>query len=158
LIHAQQVKTPPAYVIAEVEVTDPTNFQKYAVKVPETQMPFDGHSLVRGGKIQALEGEAPKRIVVIAFDNAEKARAWYDSPAYEAIKPIRLSSAKTRMFIVEGGRPPLRGPDKRFSVGMLMRPRTLRGVGVEGGGPIYPTGSGVASRLQRRSASAAGHR
>jgi uncharacterized protein (DUF1330 family) len=101
-IHAQQVKTPPAYVIAEVDVTDPTTFQKYAEKVPETLAPFNGHYIVRGGKIQAVEGEVPKRFVVIAFDSAEKARGWEDSPAYAAIKPIRQSSAKSRIFIIEG--------------------------------------------------------
>jgi uncharacterized protein (DUF1330 family) len=101
-IHAQEGRTPPAYVIAEVDVTDPTTFQKYAQKVPETLVPFNGHYIVRGGKIQPVEGEAPKRFVVIAFDSAEKARAWEDSPAYEAIKPIRHSSAKSRVFIVEG--------------------------------------------------------
>jgi uncharacterized protein (DUF1330 family) len=101
-IHAQEGKTPPGYVIAEVEVTDPTTFQKYAQKVPETLVPFQGHYIVRGGKIQPLEGEAPKRFVVIAFDSAEKARAWEDSPAYGAIKTIRQSSAKSRVFIVEG--------------------------------------------------------
>ena len=101
-IHAQQVKAPLAYVIAEVDVMDPTTFQKYADKVPQTLASFDGRYLVRGGKTQAVEGEAPKRIVVIAFDSAEKARGWYDSPAYEAIKPIRQSSAKSRIFIAEG--------------------------------------------------------
>jgi uncharacterized protein (DUF1330 family) len=101
-IHAQQAQVPPAYVIAEVDVTDPTTLQKYAEKVPETLAPFNHQYVVRGGKTQALEGEPPKGIVVIAFDSAEKAREWYDSPAYEAIKPIRQSSAKTRLFIVEG--------------------------------------------------------
>jgi uncharacterized protein (DUF1330 family) len=101
-IHAQQVKAPPAYVIAEVDVTDPTTFQKYAEKVPGTLAPFNGHYLVRGGKIQAVEGDAPKRFVVLAFDSAEKARSWEDSPAYDAIKPIRHSSAKSRVFIAEG--------------------------------------------------------
>jgi uncharacterized protein (DUF1330 family) len=43
--------------------------------------------------------------VVVAFDSMEKARAWYDSPAYDTIKPIRHSSAKTRAFIVEGVTP-----------------------------------------------------
>lgn len=105
-IHAQQVKTPPGYVIAEVEVTDPTTMQKYVEKVTETLAPFNHHYLVRGHKIQALEGEPPKGgIVVIAFDSAEKAREWYDSPAYQAIKPIRQSSAKSRIFIVEGVAP-----------------------------------------------------
>jgi uncharacterized protein (DUF1330 family) len=101
-IHAQQVKTPPGYVIAEVDVTDPDTFKKYAEKVPATVAAADGHYLVRGGKIQPVEGEPPKRIVVIAFESAEKAHAWEYSPAYEAIKPIRQSSAKSRIFIVEG--------------------------------------------------------
>jgi uncharacterized protein (DUF1330 family) len=102
-IQAQQVKTPPGYVIAEVEVIDPATMQKYGEKVPETLAPFNQHYLVRSNKIQALEGEPPKGgVVVIAFDSAEKARAWYDSPAYEAIRPIRQSAAKSRIFIVEG--------------------------------------------------------
>jgi uncharacterized protein (DUF1330 family) len=101
-IHAQQVKAPPAYVIAEVEVTDPATMQKYVEKIAETLAPFEHHYVVRGGKTQSLEGEPPKPIVVIAFDSAEKARAWYDSPAYAAIKPIRQSAAKSRIFIAEG--------------------------------------------------------
>jgi len=106
LISAQQVKTPPGYVIAEVEVTDPAAMQKYGEKVPETLAAFNHHYLVRGRKIQALEGDPPKGgVVVIAFDSAEKAREWYDSPAYAAIKPIRQSAAKSRIFIVEGVAP-----------------------------------------------------
>jgi uncharacterized protein (DUF1330 family) len=101
-IHAQQVRTPPAYVVAELDVADPATYQKYSARVPETLAPFNGHLIVRGGKIQAVEGVAPKRLVVIAFDSAEKARGWYDSPAYRAILPMRLGSAKTRLFIVEG--------------------------------------------------------
>jgi len=85
-----------------VDVTDPEAFKKYAEKVPATVAAADGHYLVRGGKIQVVEGEAPKRVVVIAFESAEKAHAWEYSPAYEAIKPMRQSSAKSRIFIVEG--------------------------------------------------------
>jgi uncharacterized protein (DUF1330 family) len=101
-LRAQQVKAPPGYVIAEVDVTDPDAYKKYAQQVPATVAAFDGHYLVRGGKIQEVEGEAPKRIVVLAFDSAEKAHNWEYSPAYEAIKPIRHSAAKSRIFIVEG--------------------------------------------------------
>jgi uncharacterized protein (DUF1330 family) len=101
-IRAQQVKPALGYVIAEVDVTDPDTYKKYAEKVPATVAAFDGHYLVRGGKIQEVEGEVPKRIVVIAFESVEKARAWEYSPAYEAIKPLRHSSAKSRIFIVEG--------------------------------------------------------
>lgn len=109
--HAQQVKAPPAYVIAEVEkdptkAQDPAAARRYAEAAPRSLIPFGGQYVVRGGAVQALEGEAPKGyIVVIAFDSVEKARGWYDSPAYEAVKPIRQSSMKSRILIVEGVRP-----------------------------------------------------
>lgn len=106
VIHAQQLKTPPGYVIAEIEVTDPAAVQKYGEKAPETLAPFNHRYLVRSNKIQTLEGEPPKGgVVVIAFDSVEKAREWYDSPAYAAIRPIRQGAAKSRIFIVEGVAP-----------------------------------------------------
>ena len=102
-IHAQQEKVPPGYVISEADaIVDMTTVQKYGQGVPETLAPFNHHFIVGGGKPQALDGEAPKGIVVIAFDSVEKAREWYDSPAYQAIVPLRKSSTKGRMFIVEG--------------------------------------------------------
>jgi len=105
-IHAQQVKAPAAYVIAEVEITDPTALQKYGEKAPGTLAAFNGHYLVAGGKVQTLEGEAPKGyIVVIGFDSVEKARGWYDSPAYDAIKPIRQRATKSRLLLAEGVAP-----------------------------------------------------
>ena len=104
-IHAAQTKPPAAYLIAEVDITDPTTFQKYSAQVPGTLAPFGGHYLVRRGKTMSLEGDAPKGIVVIAFDSMEKAQGWEDSPAYDAIKPIRHSSAKSRLFIAEGVAP-----------------------------------------------------
>jgi uncharacterized protein (DUF1330 family) len=102
-IHAQQAKVAPGYVIAEVEVSDATAFQKYAAAVPGTLAPFNAKYVVRAGKITPVEGDAPKgRFIVIAFDSVEKAQAWEDSAAYEAIKPIRHASAKSRVFIIEG--------------------------------------------------------
>lgn len=104
-IHAQQVKTAPVYLISEADaITDLTAIKKYGEKVPETLAPFNGHYhfVVAGGKAQSLDGEAPQGIVVIAFDSVEQARGWYDSPAYQAIKPIRQSATKGRMFLVEG--------------------------------------------------------
>lgn len=105
-IPAQQVKAPPAYLISEADtITDLTAIKKYGEKVADTLAPFKGHYrfVIAGGKSQTLDGDAPPQgIVVIAFDSAEQARAWYDSPAYQAIKPTRLSAVKGRMFIVEG--------------------------------------------------------
>jgi uncharacterized protein (DUF1330 family) len=102
-IRGQQVKTPPGYVIAEAEVIDATALQKYGEKIAETLAPFNHRYIVSTSKIQALEGDPPKsRVVIIEFDSVQKAHEWYDSPAYAAIRPIRQSAAKSRIFIVEG--------------------------------------------------------
>jgi uncharacterized protein (DUF1330 family) len=101
-IHARPAQVMPGYVIAEVDVTDPGTFQKYADKAPGTIAQYGGHYVIRGGKNMSIEGEPPKRFVVIQFESVEKAKAWEDSPEYSAIKPIRHSSAKSRVFIVEG--------------------------------------------------------
>jgi len=102
VIQARQVKIAPGYIIAEVEVTDAAALQKYGAKVPETLAAFNHQYIIRGGKTKSLEGEPPKGIIVIAFESLEKAQAWYDSPAYDAIKPIRIGSTKSRVFIAEG--------------------------------------------------------
>ena len=107
-IGAEQTKPPPAYLIAEVEKDptrpqDPEAARRYADEAPKSLLPFGGRYVVRGGKVQTLEGEPPRGyIVVIGFDSLEKARAWYDSPAYEAIKPIRQNTTKSRLLLVQG--------------------------------------------------------
>jgi uncharacterized protein (DUF1330 family) len=103
-IHGQQVRTTPVCVVSEADaITDPAAIQEYAAKVNQTLAPFNGHYhfVVRSGKTESLDGDAPpKGFVVIAFDSSEQAHAWYDSPAYAAIRPIRLAAAKGRTFIV----------------------------------------------------------
>ncbi len=105
---AQAVKPPPAYVIAEIE-PDPTKpadadaSRRYSEEAPKTIAAFGGQFLIRGSKPETVEGDASKgRIALIAFDSLEKARGWYFSPAYDAVKPIRQNSTKSRILIVEG--------------------------------------------------------
>nr|WP_246410492.1 DUF1330 domain-containing protein [Granulicella aggregans] len=88
---------PPVYVISEAEtIADDTAVKNYGTKVQETLVPFKGH-------YHFVDGDAPPRgIVVIAFESSEQALAWYSSPAYAAIKPIRLAAVKGRMFMVGG--------------------------------------------------------
>ncbi len=61
-IHARQTKVMPGYAIAEVDVTDPATFQKYAEKVPGTIAAYGGHYMVRGGKVASIEGDAAKAV------------------------------------------------------------------------------------------------
>jgi uncharacterized protein (DUF1330 family) len=94
--------TPPAYVVAEVAIHNADVFARdYAPKVAGTVQSYGGRFLT-SGKLTALEGDAPQRFVIIAFDNVEKARAWYDSPEYQPLLAIRKKTATTTLFIAEG--------------------------------------------------------
>jgi uncharacterized protein (DUF1330 family) len=85
----QAQSTPPAYVVAEVAVHDADTFARdYAPKIAGTVQAFGGRFLT-SGKVTALEGNAPQRFVIIAFDSVEKARAWYDSPVYQPLLETR---------------------------------------------------------------------
>jgi uncharacterized protein (DUF1330 family) len=95
--------TPPAYVVAEVAIHDADAFAKdYAPRVAGTLQSYGGRLLVSGGTLTPLEGDMPQRFVIIAFDNMEKARGWYDSPAYQQLVPIRQKTSKSTLFIAEG--------------------------------------------------------
>ena len=74
-MNQQEAAPQPAFLVSEVDSIDLTGIQKYGEKVPETLAPFNGHYhfvIGAGAKIQALEGEPPKGMVVIAFDNTEE--------------------------------------------------------------------------------------
>jgi uncharacterized protein (DUF1330 family) len=92
----------PAYVIAEVEITDPAVFSDYAAKAGATLAAYNARLIMRG-KARAKEGPAPVgNIVVIEFGSLADAERWYSSPAYSEIIPLRQRSANSRLFIVEG--------------------------------------------------------
>ena len=91
------------YLVSQVEVHDPEAYREYAEKVPATLVDYEGSFLVRGGRIEPLEGEAPpQRTVVLEFPNLARAREWYESEGYQALIPLRQAAAVTRSFLVEG--------------------------------------------------------
>jgi uncharacterized protein (DUF1330 family) len=92
----------PAFVIANVDVTDPAAFSAYAAKVPETLKAYNGRLMVRSKPI-SKEGAAPAgTIVLIAFDSLADAEKWYASPEYRPLIPERERAAKTQLYMVEG--------------------------------------------------------
>jgi uncharacterized protein (DUF1330 family) len=92
-----------AYFIVDNEVTDPAGFEEYRKQVPATLEQYGGKILVRGGQIQALEGDwKPARIVVTEFPSIEQARRWYDSEEYRPLKALRLRTARGSIVLVEG--------------------------------------------------------
>lgn len=93
----------PAYIIAEIQVTDPTAYEGYRPLAAASIARFGGRYVVRGGKLDLLEGEPePGRIVVIEFPDADAARRWYRSEEYQKALRIRQSASRGRVFLVEG--------------------------------------------------------
>jgi uncharacterized protein (DUF1330 family) len=93
----------PAYFIVDNEVTDHKGFEEYRNQVRGTVEKYGGKFLVRGGKVQALEGDwKPTRIVVTEFLTTEQALRWYDSEDYRALKALRLRTARGSVVLVEG--------------------------------------------------------
>jgi uncharacterized protein (DUF1330 family) len=93
----------PAYMIAEIEVTNPEGYKEYTQLVPATLEKFGGRFVVRGGKWQVAEGEWPeRRHVVIQFPSMEAATGWFDSPEYAKPKAMRRANSKGRIIFVEG--------------------------------------------------------
>ncbi|CAD6558127.1 hypothetical protein LMG28727_06531 [Paraburkholderia kirstenboschensis] len=103
-VHAQApTVATPAYYVAEFQATDSEGIKPYSAKVESTFKPFSGRYIVRGGELDVKEGfGAQGRLVMIKFDSLAQAQAWYNSPAYQAIIPIRHRSGNTRAYIVEG--------------------------------------------------------
>lgn len=93
----------PAYVIADVTITEPTGFEEYRKQVPATVTKYGGRFLVRGGKHEKLEGAwQPARLVILEFPSLEQAKRWHDSQEYREPKALRQKTAKTNVVVVEG--------------------------------------------------------
>ncbi|GAB4481707.1 MAG: DUF1330 domain-containing protein [Burkholderiaceae bacterium] len=92
----------PAYIVAEVEVTDPAQYEEYKKLSTAAIAAHGAEVLVRGGRTEPLEGRAPHRVVVLRFASMAAARAFYDSPEYARARAARAGAAIMNMFIVEG--------------------------------------------------------
>jgi uncharacterized protein (DUF1330 family) len=93
----------PAYVVVEIEVLDAERYETYKRMVPPSLAAYGGRFVVRGGAAEALEGEwSPKRLVIVEFPSAERAKAWWGSPEYAEAKALRQATARTQMVVVEG--------------------------------------------------------
>lgn len=92
-----------AYIILDVEITDRPAYEEYKIQATAALEQYGGKFLARGGTAEVLEGEwVPRRVVVLEFESAERARAWYASPEYAGPKKIRLAASRGNMILVEG--------------------------------------------------------
>ena len=92
-----------AYVVGEIEVTDPAAYEEYRKQVSAVNAKYGGRFLVRGGKVESLEGGwSPKRFVIVEFPSMEQAQKWYRSAEYGPLIKLRQKASKGRLILVEG--------------------------------------------------------
>jgi uncharacterized protein (DUF1330 family) len=92
-----------AYVVVDVEISDPERYSEYTGPVPESIAKHGGRFLARGGKVEVLEGDwQPRRLVVIEFPSMDAALGWYHSEDYQELAKIRWSASTANFVVVEG--------------------------------------------------------
>jgi uncharacterized protein (DUF1330 family) len=96
--------TAPAYIIVEMNVSDPDRYKEYMAKAPACVKAFGGEYLVRGGRHQALEGDwQPHRVAVLKFPSFEQAQAFYNDGPYREVRKLREGATEYfNMVLVEG--------------------------------------------------------
>ncbi|HSL45308.1 MAG TPA: DUF1330 domain-containing protein [Anaerolineales bacterium] len=92
-----------AFVIVDINVTDPIHYEEYKKLAAPTVELYGGKYIARGGKTEVLEGDwKPNRLVILQFDNMEKVKNWLNSPEYRGPRGIRHQTAISNMVVIEG--------------------------------------------------------
>lgn len=95
----------PAYLIVyrESAVRDPAELALYQAKVRQrTGSEPRPTPRVLEGAVTPLEGRPPEAVIMLEFPTVGEAKAWYDSPSYQAALPHRKNAADYRVIIVDG--------------------------------------------------------
>ncbi|WP_267551226.1 DUF1330 domain-containing protein [Rhizobium rhizogenes] len=96
----------PAYIISDVTVRDAEAFQIYRSRAAASIAHYGGRYLVRGGKVEQLEGEwLPRAIIIVEFPDIEQARIWYRSPEYALALKVRDQALSRNLILVDGVSP-----------------------------------------------------
>ncbi|PZT76317.1 MULTISPECIES: DUF1330 domain-containing protein [unclassified Streptomyces] len=77
----------------------------YIDRIQPTMDPYGGRFLVHNSPVEVIEGEWPGGVVVLRFPGMAEARAWYGSPAYQELVPLRTRSMAGDVVFVEGVAP-----------------------------------------------------
>ena len=92
-----------AYVIVDVDVTDPLGYAGYKDLAPASIAHYGGKYLARGGKSETLEGDWPiNRLVILEFPSMDQAKTWLNSPEYAPARALRHKFATSKMVVIEG--------------------------------------------------------
>ncbi len=91
-----------AYFIVDVTVEDPVTYDEYR-KLAGPTWDLYGVKILARGAMETIEGDwQPQRLVILAFENTEHFRRWYDSPEYRAAREFRFRASHARAVLLQG--------------------------------------------------------
>ena len=93
---------PKGYIIARITVTDPEAYKEYVAMSSAAMKRYGGRPIARGGRFEAVEGEARPRNVILEFESFDAARTYYYSPEYQAAVMKRAPASIGELVLVEG--------------------------------------------------------
>jgi uncharacterized protein (DUF1330 family) len=92
-----------AYLVFHNRVTNAEKMQEYLAKVRETMASYNPEILVFAEHAEVIEGQTNlPRTIVMKFDSRDAAMAWYNSPAYQEVLPLRLDATEGFAVLVDG--------------------------------------------------------
>lgn len=93
-----------AYIFFDIlEIADQKKMEIYGQQIGLTVERYGGRYLIRGGKVDVLEGDRhPTRLVLIEFPSSEQAHQWYESEDYKELRALRSGAAKLNALLIEG--------------------------------------------------------
>jgi len=90
----------PAYVVAQVKISNPDAMGSYASQVTAVTESYGGRYLWAGPGVENLEGDwHPDGLAIIEFPSHADARRWYESAEYGPLIPLRQQAGPTSLII-----------------------------------------------------------
>ena len=91
-------------IVLNSDIIDRTLFEEFREQVEAAVKAQGGRYLVRGGVAEVIEGDwMPDQIVVLEFDDVERAKAWARSAEYAELNEIRKQAVRTSLVLVVAG-------------------------------------------------------
>ena len=84
---------PKGYWIPQIDISNAEGYKAYMAATPPAHEKYHGVALVRGGKMEIVEGRGRGRCVLREFPDFAAALACYRSDEYRRAKPLRRRSS-----------------------------------------------------------------
>ena len=99
-LHAQS--SPPAFAVGELEVTDAAGYAPIAAILTAENKKAGAKLVVQAGRVEVVEGAAPKRVVISQWRSMDDAKKFYSSAVVRKAFEDRKKFTNARLYIVEG--------------------------------------------------------